>query len=121
MPLQGMILNGPYSYNATAALDANTVVTVDTSGGVTMAISQGIPTGTVQEAFAINKLATVYPARGRHLVTASAAIAAGDFVKCAANGQVAPEASVAVATAFTIGVAETAAAGQGSTFWMIFF
>lgn len=120
MSLQGFLLDGPLSYNATAAFATeNLLAMLDTAGGVTPCGAGLIPAGVCPSAHAINTTATVYPTRGRALVIASAQIAAGDMVKAAAAGQVAPEANVVVATAFTIGVAETAAAGQGSSFWMV--
>lgn len=46
----------------------------------------------------------------------STTIAAGDYLKAAASGEIAPEASVAVRTAATIGVAEEACAGAAVAF-----
>src|SRR5664279_1743142 len=52
----------------------------------------------------------------RVLLTASAGINPGEFVKCAANGQVAPEGTVTTKTALTIATAESTASGASVLF-----
>lgn len=103
---------------AAASLNANTLVTIDTSGLVAACGASGLPVGSIQEAFASGATVNYFRTRGRHAVTASAAIAIGDFLKAASSGKVAPEASVGTRTAATIGIAITAASNDGDVFIM---
>lgn len=104
---------------AAEAIAANLLVQRSTTAGsVGLCGASGLPAGATQEAFANAAQCTFYRPFGSALVTASAAIAAGDFVKAAASGKVAPEATVTTRTAATIGIAITAASGDGVTFEM---
>jgi hypothetical protein len=115
-----MILEGPFTKEAAASLGANLLVTIDTAGKAALCGASGIPLGSVQDAWASGALATIWPTCGRHKLTASAAIAIGDFVKAAASGKVAPEAIVTTATAFTIGQADSAASADGDAVYVYF-
>lgn len=107
------------SATAAGAIAANLLVQRTTvAGKVDVCGASGLPAGSVQEAFASGDTVLFYRPVGMALVTASAAIAIGDFVKAAASGKVAPEATVTTRTAATIGIALTAASGDGSTFEM---
>lgn len=105
--------NGPFSLTAAAALAANTLVTLDTAGKVVNCGATGTAIGWVAEDVASGALATVRPLIGRCLLKASTAIAIGDFVKTAANGKIAPEATVTTRTVATLGQAHQAASADG--------
>lgn len=106
------------SATASEAIGANLLVEPN-STGVGLCAAGKKPCGVTQEGFASNAQCNFYTAGfGTALVTASAAIAAGDHVKAAASGKVAPETDVAVPTALTIGRAKGAASGDGVTFEM---
>ena len=110
---------GPLTYLAAAQIAANLLVTLTaTAGSVGLCGASGFPVGVSTDLIANAAYGAFQPMKGRILVTASASITAGNFVKAAANGQVAPEASAATRTAFTIGQAETGAS-QNGTFWMV--
>jgi len=119
MSMQGFNA-GPLTYKAAAEVAANLLVTLtSTAGSVDLCGDSGFPVGVSTDLIASGAYGAFQPMRGRILVTASAEIAAGDFVVAAASGQVAPETEVTTRTAFTIGQAETAAADAGATFWMV--
>lgn len=105
--------NGPWTVTAAEALAANTLVTLDTAGKVVNCGATGTAIGWVAEDVASGALATVRPLLGRVLLKASAAIAIGDFVKTAASGKIAPEATVTTRTVATLGQACQAASAYG--------
>jgi len=112
--------SGPLTYLTGAQIAANLLVTLTaTAGTVGLCGASGIPVGVATDLVTSGAYGTFQPMRGRILVTASAQVVAGNFVKAAASGQVAPESSATTRTAATIGQAETAANGQGNTFWMV--
>lgn len=55
----------------------------------------------------------------RVLGVSSATITVADMVKCAASGQVAPEASVAVRTANSFGQADSTVSGSGNFYFWV--
>ncbi len=89
-----------------------------TAGQVGLCGASGLPAGSVTEAFASGARVNYFRTKGIHLVIASATIAAGDFLKAAAAGKVAPESTATTRTAATIGIAVTAGATDGSLFKM---
>lgn len=97
---------------AAEAIAPNLLVT-NTATGNSMGLcgASGIPIGISYDTIASAAFGDVSLITGgdRHLCIASDTIAIGDMVKPAAAGQVAPEAGVTTATAFTIGKAESAA------------
>lgn len=108
---------------AAVAIGPNLLVQTATVGNsMILCPVEGVPTGISYDTIANGAYGDVsLIAKGdRHLCTASAAVAIGDMVKAAAAGQVAPEAVVTTATAFTIGVAESAASGVGVLFFVRF-
>ena len=118
MSLQGFN-QGPLTYKAANAIATNLLVTLTTTAGsVDVCGASGVPVGIADGAVASGAYGNFLPVEGRVQVVSSATIAAGDFVKAAAAGQVAPEATVTTRTAATIGQAETAVSGSG-TFWMV--
>jgi len=75
--------------------------------------------GNTEEAYAADELVTV-KLKGEVLnVTSSAAIAVGDFVKGAAAGKYAPEATPTTKTVATEGIALTAAGGADATIQIV--
>lgn len=118
MALDGLVLDGPFSKITASALNANVLVTIDTSGNAALCGVGGVMLGSVQDAWASGVLATVFPPRGRHKLTAGGAIAIGDFVKAAANGKVVVEATNTVRTANTIGQADSASSADGDPIYI---
>jgi hypothetical protein len=106
---------------ASGAIAANLLVQTATVGNsIIVCGASGVPTGIAYDAIADAAFGDVSLITGgdRHLCTASAAIAIGDFVKAAAAGKVASDTTTA--TAGTIGVAESAATGDGITLFVRF-
>lgn len=119
MSLQGFN-SGPLTYKAGAPIATNLLVTLTaTAGTVGLCGVSGYPIGVADGAVASGASGCFQPMEGRIKVVCSAAVAAGDFVKAAAAGQVAPESSVTTRTAATIGQAETGTTNPGDVFWMI--
>ena len=118
MSLQGFNSEG-LTYLTNGVIATNLLVTLtSTAGTVGLCGAAGVPVGVADGAVASAAYGTFRPMRGRIQVVSTATITAGDFVKAGASGQVAPEASVAVRTANTIGQAETGVTGSGK-FWMV--
>jgi hypothetical protein len=104
-----------------AAINGHTngplLVTYDTSGTIVACGVGGTAIGYVVDDYAIAATATVHSIFNPVCEgTASAAIAKGDFLKSAAAGQIAPEATVTTKTLNTIGQAATAASGAAVAF-----
>lgn len=122
MANDGQMTEGGFlTLTAYEAIAANLLVSAHTTAGqVALCGAGGFPIAVADEAVAASAVAGFRPLKTskRILVKASAAIAAGDFVKAAAAGKVAPEATVTTRTAATIGQADTAASADGSLFWM---
>ena len=125
MASQGQIfLRGTSPFLAGEAIAANLLVTFTTvANTVGLCGASGVPLGinATNATIASGAIGDVQIlAMGdRVLSVSSATITKGDFVKGAAAGQVAPEASVAVRTANTIGIAETSVTGSGLFFWRV--
>lgn len=108
---------------AAEAIGQNLLVQTATVGNsMILCPAGGAPTGISYDTTANAAFGDVSLITGgdRHLCTGSAAVAIGDMVKAAAAGKVAPEATVTTKTAFTIGVAESAASGDGILFFVRF-
>lgn len=108
---------------AAEAIGPNLLVQTATVGNsMILCGASGVPTGISYDTIANAAFGDVSLITGgdRHLCTASAAVAIGDFVKPAAAGKVAPEATATTATAATCGVAESAASGDAILFFVRF-
>lgn len=114
--------NGPWTYTTGEALacdkGACLLVTLDTAGKIVKCGASGFPIGVVRESFASGVDASVWPLRGEVALQISAAIAKGDFVKPAAAGQIAPEATVTTLTAASVGQAMTAGTTAADVVWI---
>lgn len=111
---------GPLTYKFANAVASNLLVTLTgTAGSVDVCGAGGIPVGIADGDVAAGAYGNCIPLKQRVRVICSGAINAGELVKAAAAGQVAPETSVTTATAFTIGIAETATTTQGDAFYMV--
>lgn len=123
MALQGVIHNrGTYRAVASENIAVNLLVEPHTvAGQVSLCPANGCAVGVAYDAVAsgaagafqvISKGDVVYS-------LSSAAIAIGDYVMPAANGQLAPESVVTTKTEFTCGVALSAASGAAvGVYWM---
>lgn len=124
MALQGVIhARGTRNLTASEIIAANLLVELGTTagqinlhpaGGRAWAVAyDAIASGAVGEVQLLTPGDVVYS-------LASATIAVGDYLKAAASGQVAPEASPTTWTADTIGQAEEAASGAAVGFhWSV--
>lgn len=104
---------------AAAELAANLLVTRNsTEGQIALCGAGGIPIGVTTELVASGERGEYRrPVKGAPtLVKGTTAIAVSEFVKSGANGEVAPEANVAVRTADTIGIASSACSGAHGLF-----
>jgi hypothetical protein len=113
MAYRGVNPNGPFTYpNGAAAIAANLLVTLDSSGNLIVATATDSGVGFTNDTIpALTQKGQVFPNRGKGVLTSSAAIAVGDLVKSAAAGKIAPEAIVTTSTVNTIGRALSAASG----------
>ena len=110
MSMEGTKLLPPLTFVAGGSITANTLVTLHTTAGQVVECGVGgFPIGVVYDAYSSGETVPVYPLPGLHRVIASAAIVAGDNLKPAANGEIAPEASVGTNTVDTCGQAVGAA------------
>jgi hypothetical protein len=104
-----------------SAINAHTngplLVTYYTDGTIVVCGVGGVAIGYVVDDYAPGAAMTIYPIFAALCEgTASAAINVGDFIKSAASGQIAPEATVTTKTLNTIGQAFSAASGSGIRF-----
>lgn len=115
MSMQGMLHNGiVFTKKAGGNIGANKVVDLDTNGDVVECGAGVVGIGFTVEAFSTGDTVTCYSlANGRVPLIASAAIAIKDYVKVAATGKIAPEATVTTRTVATVGRADTAAGADG--------
>lgn len=119
MSLQGFN-SGPLTYLAGAPIATNLLATLtSTAGTAGLCGASGVPCGVADGPIASGAYGNFMPMRGRIQVVSAGSVTAGDFVKAAANGQVAPEAGVTTRTAATLGIAETAGETQTNIFWMV--
>lgn len=122
---QGQIfLRGTRPFTASESIAVNLLVELHTTEGqVSLCPAAGCPIGVNSSGATISSGAVgdiqLLTVGDRVYGISSASINAGEYVKAAASGQVAPESSVAVKTADTLGVAETTVSGSGGFFWTV--
>jgi hypothetical protein len=115
-------LRGTYNAVASEAIAANLLVEDHTvAGQLSLCPASGCPSGIAYYAIASGAAGDVYVFVPGDVVKAvsSATIAIGDYVKPAASGQVAPEATATTRTEFTIGVALSAVTDSGAFYFRV--
>lgn len=113
----------PMTFQAGAAIAANTLVKVTTTGKVINSISGDVPLGVVYDDAVLNEYVSVYPLAGKAQVQcgAAGAVAVGDLLRCDAAGQVKTETTATTPTAFTIGYALEVGTNAGDSLHMAKF
>ena len=115
-------VRGTYSAIASEAIAANLLVEDHTVvGQISLCPASGCPSGIAYYAIASAARGDVHIIAPGDIVKAvsSATIAAGDYVKPAASGQVAPESTATTKTEFTIGVALSAVTDSGAFYFRV--
>lgn len=110
--------DGPWTFTAGEAITTPTngaalAVAFDSSGNIVKCGADAKPRGLIKESCASGDLVTIYPLRGKAYVVASGAITLNDYIKSAAGGKFATDASLA---ATSLGKARQAATGDDSVF-----
>lgn len=121
MGASGLNHQGPkFTYPAHESLASNLLVVINSDQEAALATTGDRPVGFTQELFASGAQATIFSCNGEARIKAAATWTSGQYLKMAASGELTPESSPTVPTAYTVAMAVEDATAAHSAYAVIF-